>query len=184
MPTVGRRWVLGSGDSMELLETAAMTGGARVRARLVFTPGGLRVQPHLHLDQDEVYEVQSGRLAYMLDGKAGVAEAGATVTLPRGVAHQHYCGGAEDTVVIQTVTPGHDFDYLIENIFGLGSEGRAIGGLDNAIQGLVWIHGMRSTLFVASLPIGLQKLLASVAAPFARWVGYRAVHRRFSGEER
>ena len=183
MPVLHRPLVLASGDTLELLETAAMTGGARVRARILFKAGGLRVQPHLHVHQDETYEVVSGRLGYRLGERRLVAEPGETVTLPRRVPHVHHAEGPGDTVVIQTMTPALDFDYLVENIFGLGSEGRAVRGLDNAIQGLVWIRRMRSTLLIAALPAWVQYALAWAVAPVARWFGYRPVHRRFSGED-
>jgi quercetin dioxygenase-like cupin family protein len=183
MPRVGRVLTLASGDTMELIETAAMTDGTHVRTRLVFKAGGLKVEPHLHVHQDESYEVLSGRLAYTLAGQPHVADAGTTVTLPRGIAHQHYSAGPEDTVVIQTMRPALDFDYLIENIFGLGAEGRGAAGLDNTVQGLVWIRHMRSTLLVERVPRWLQYGLAWIVAPPARLFGYRPVHRRFSDED-
>lgn len=184
MPTINRKLVLDSGDSVELLETSAMTGGERVRARLVFKAGGLKVVPHIHPHQDETYEVISGKLTYLLDGAKNVAPAGTTVVLPRGISHQHYCGGPEDAVTIQTMTPGWDFDYLLENVFGLGSEGRAIRGLDNILQGIVWLRRLKSGFFLAGIPIWMQRALAWIATPILELFGYRAVHQRFSGEER
>lgn len=183
MPVIDRPLTLASGDTLRLLETAAMTGGAYMRAQILFKAGGLKVEPHIHVHQDETYEVVSGRLTWILDHQKHVAEPGARVALPRGVAHQHYSEGPGDAVVIQTVAPALDFDYLIENIFGLGSEGRAVRGLDNLIQGLVWIHGMRSTLIIAAVPAWVQYAMARLVAPPARWLGYRPVHRRFSGED-
>lgn len=112
MPTIGKQMPLPTGDVIEFLETSASTNGARVRTRDLLKPEGLRAAPHVHKDQDETYEVISGRLTYVLDGKEHVAEAGSTVVLPRGVGHQHYCHGPEDTLVIQSMTPGLDFDYF------------------------------------------------------------------------
>lgn len=181
MPTLGRLFTLKSGDSMELLETAEMSGGERTRARFVLRDGGLKVQSHMHPKQDETYEVISGCLTYVLGRDKRRAVAGETVTLPRGVPHQHHCEGPGEAVVIQTVSPGLDFDYLLESIFGLGSEGRAVTGFDNVVQGLVWIRGMRSTLLISAAPPWVQHALAWAVAPLARLFGYRAVHRRFSG---
>ena len=121
-------------------------------------------------------------MTYTLDGTRHTAEAGRTVTLPKNVLHQHYSAGPQDTVVIQTMIPGIDFDYIVENVFGLGSEGRGIYGLDAIIQGLVWIHKMKAPFYLAT-PIWIQRALAAVVTPFAYLVGYRAVHKRFSGEE-
>jgi quercetin dioxygenase-like cupin family protein len=68
MPAINKPIVLSSGDSMELLETSAMTSGAYVKARLVFKRDGPRFPSHIHPYQDETYEVVSGVLIYMLDG--------------------------------------------------------------------------------------------------------------------
>jgi mannose-6-phosphate isomerase-like protein (cupin superfamily) len=182
MPTINKVWALPKGDSMEILETSAMTGDARTRVRLVFKPGGSRVPMHRHLLQDEKYEVLSGRMTYWLDGKKCHAEAGTTVTLPRGVAHQHYSEGPEDVISIQTMTPALDFDYVVENLFGLGSEGRGVKPIDALLQGLVWIRKAKGPFYL-TIPIWVQRGLAFIITPIAYRLGYRAVYQRFSGEE-
>jgi mannose-6-phosphate isomerase-like protein (cupin superfamily) len=169
---------------MELLESSAMTGGERVRARLVFKGGtGLRVVPHIHPLQDETYEVISGNLTYLLDGVKHIAPAGTTVCLPRGVSHQHYSEGPEDAVTIQTMTPGLDFDYLLEGIFGLGSEGRGLEGLSNSLHALVWLARLKSGFVRGDFPSWFQKGIARIAAPILELMGYRAAYKRFSGED-
>src|SRR5947207_15848577 len=114
MPTINKVWALPKGDSMEILETSAMSGGARTRVRLVFKPGGSRVPLHRHLLQDEKYEVVSGTVTYKLDGKIHQAAAGTTFTLPKGKPHEHYTVGPEDAVSIQTITHTLDFDVIVE----------------------------------------------------------------------
>jgi quercetin dioxygenase-like cupin family protein len=167
---------------MELLETSAMTNGARVRTRFLFAAGGERVAPHLHPKQEETYEVISGNLIYLLNRTKHVAPAGTTVHLPRGVAHQHFSEGPEDTVAIQTMTPGLDFDCVLETIFGLGAEGR-LNGLSYIVQGLVMIRKMKAPFALAIFPLWFQEMLAWMVTPLAYRLGYRAVYQRFSGEE-
>jgi quercetin dioxygenase-like cupin family protein len=74
MTTVGKPMPLPTGDVIAFLETSASTGGARVRTRALLKPEGLRAEPHAHSEQDETYEVISGKLIYRLDGKEHVAE--------------------------------------------------------------------------------------------------------------
>lgn len=182
MPTINKPIVLPSKDVIEILETSAMTGGKYVRSRIVFAAGGLRVPAHIHPYQDEELKVISGKLTYFLDGKKHVAEAGTTVLLPKGVGHQHHSEDSEDAVTIQTMTPGLDFDYLLENLFGLGSEGRLKG--INYLFNLVVILGKLKSAFVgANLPIWFQRAVAAVLTPILYLFGYRAVNKRFSGEE-
>ena len=102
--------------------------------------------------------------------------------LPRAVPHQHFSEGPEDTLAVQTMTPGLDFDYVLETIFGLGSEGR-LGSVSYILQGLVMIRKMEGPFALAILPLWFQKALAWMVTPFAYRLGYRAVYQRFSGEE-
>jgi quercetin dioxygenase-like cupin family protein len=182
MPAIGKPVVLPAGDSMELLETAAMTHGDRVRARLVFAANSPRAPRHVHPLQDESYEVISGNLSYILGREKHVAGAGSVVHLPRKIAHQHFCEGPEDAVTIQAVTPALDFDYVLENVFGRGTEDK-LSGIPQILQGLVMIRKMKAAFFLAGLPLWLQRLAAWLVAPFAYRFGYRAVYQRFSGEE-
>ena len=177
MPTINKPIVLPTKDVIEILETSAMSGGAYVRSRIVFATGGLRVPPHIH-PQDEEFKILSGKLTYFLAGEKHVADAGTTITLPRGVGHEHYSEGPEDAATIQTLRPGLDFDYLLENLFGLGAEGRP-----TTIQLLIAIAKMKSAFVRADIPIWLQKTAAHIVTPIAYLFGYRAVYKRFSGEE-
>jgi quercetin dioxygenase-like cupin family protein len=181
MPTVNKLIVTKDGDSMELLETSAMNGGARVRARLTLK-AGTPLPRHVHPLQDETYEVLSGRLAYRLKEGKRIAGAGETVTFRRGLSHQHYAEGPEATVAVVTLVPGLDFDYLLEGLFGLGSENSYPNGPDK-IQIIIWMNRLKARIHLAGVPIGLQAAIARLVTPLAYRFGYRAVYQRFSGEE-
>jgi quercetin dioxygenase-like cupin family protein len=183
MPTPNKPLASTTGDVGELLETSQMTGGQRVVARITFSPGLLVIAPHYHPNQDERFDVMSGQLTYTFDGVKHVAGPGESVRLPRRLAHQHYSAGPEPAVAIQTVTPGLDFDYILEGIFGLGSESRALHGFDHFLQALVWLRKMQSKLLRAGVPEWIQYAAAIAVTPIAYRLGYRAVYQRFSGEE-
>jgi oxalate decarboxylase/phosphoglucose isomerase-like protein (cupin superfamily) len=159
-----------------------MTNGERVRAKVVFKAGGALTLPHIHRYQDETMEILSGRLCYWIDAGQRFAEAGETVTLPRRIAHRHYAEGPEDTVAIVTMTPGLDSDYLFENFFGIGAErGYATG--PSKLQTIVWYAKLKSGFASPYLPIWLQSVAAGVLTPILYLFEYRAVYKRFSGEE-
>ena len=184
MPTANKIIkVAATGDSAEILETSAMTGGAYVRARIVFQPELLEAAAHAHPFQEETYEVLSGRLTYVLNGKTLVAQAGEKITLPRNVAHRHHCAGPDETVTIVTVTPGLDFDYLLETVFALANEGKVVNGAVPALQGLVWVQKLKGPLSAPGVPFWILRVLAFLLTPIAYLLGYRAVYKRFSGEE-
>jgi quercetin dioxygenase-like cupin family protein len=184
MPTINKPLVLKSGDSVELLETSAMTGGAYVRSRFVFAAGGIRVPSHIHPLQEEKLEVVSGRLTYFLNGKKHVAQAGTTVTLPRGIVHRHFCEDQkEDAVTIETMTPGLDWDYLLENLFGLGAQG-SFNVISLPAFLTMQLAQIKAAFYAGYLmPLWFQKTVANALAPLLHRLGYRAVHKRFSGEE-
>jgi quercetin dioxygenase-like cupin family protein len=182
MPAIGKPIVLPAGDSMELLETAAASNGECVRARLVFAANSPRAPRHVHPLQDETYAVISGTLSYILGRKKHIAPAGSIIHLPRNIPHQHFCEGPEDVVTIQTVTPALDFDYVLENVFGRGTEDK-LRGIPQILQGLVMIRKMKAAFFLAAVPLWVQRLAAWLVAPVAYLFGYRAVYQRFSGEE-
>jgi mannose-6-phosphate isomerase-like protein (cupin superfamily) len=183
VPAVGRTLHGGAGDSAEFLDTAASTGGACVRLRATVRPGGIHVAPHLHLDQEERFEVLAGRLSYTIGGRAGVAGPGETVVTPRGVVHEHYNAEPDqDLVVIQTHTPALHSDYFFETAYGLAAEGRA-GYPRLTFQGAVWLVSLRGRIAQGDRPLWVQQAGAVLIAPVARLMGVRAVYRRFSGEE-
>jgi len=64
----------------------------------------------------------------------------------------------------------------------LGSEDR-LRGLNYALQGMVMIRRIKSPVVLAGVPHWLQRAVAWVFTPIAELFGYRAVYRRFSGEE-
>ena len=172
-----------TGDSLEFIETAASSQGACVKTRATFRRGGLRVTRHIHLHQDECFEVESGQLTYRVGDKHGVAGPGETVMMPRQVPHEHYNAGDTDLVVIQTVTPALDFDLFLDTAYGKAGEGMPFFGPGAILQGFLTMSSMKSQIVVAALPASLQLLIARVMTPVARRLGFRAVYRRFSDVE-
>ncbi len=183
MPEVGKVLAAKGRETAEFLATAKSSGGECVRIRALQPPGAVKAQSHIHLYQEESFEILSGRLTYDLAGRAGVAGAGETVVTPPGTPHRHWNAEAnEDLVMIQTLRPALDTDYFFETAYGLAREDR-IRGFAFTVQGLVWLDTFRGTISAASTPLWVQRALARVASPLARLAGMRAVYRRFSGEE-
>src|SRR5207244_1963796 len=161
-----------------------MTGGAYLTTRFVFAAGGLREPSHIHPMQEEKFEILSGRLTYFLNGKKHVAQAGTTVTLPPGIVHRHYCEDEKEAAVtIETVTPALDWDYNVENLFGLGAEG-SFNKISLPAFLIMQVAKMKSAFYAGYImPIWFQKVAAKALAPLLHLFGYRAVYKRFSGEE-
>ncbi|MFB2119163.1 cupin domain-containing protein [Parapedobacter sp. 2B3] len=171
-----------TGDTYEYLETSKDSDGARVVIKATVKSRGQLVPNHFHTVQDETFEVIDGQLTVWVDGAARVLSAGERITLPKNKPHNHYNGHSIPVTYLHTVTPGLDFDYLIENLVGLATDGKKGGG--GLLQQLVTLRYLDSKSFLADIPLTVQKVLMTTIAPIARLLGYRAIYKRYSGVEK
>lgn len=184
MPTINKPITVPGGDMVEFLETSAMTNGRYVKMLATSPPGAIRVPPHIHRCQEERFVIQAGRLTYRIGNEpVKTAVAGEDLVFPAGVSHEHWNADSETLVIVWTMSPGLDFDYLLENANKLAIEGKIRDAKVPPIQGLVWLRKMKSKFQPAGIPYWLLYSLAVVVTPIACLFGYRAVYKRFSGEE-
>jgi quercetin dioxygenase-like cupin family protein len=173
-----------TGDIYEFLETAMDTNGQRVSLKMTLTSKGESVPNHFHTLQDEHFEVLSGKLTILLDGKKQILTQGEKITLFKNKPHNHYNNDDETVVFIQSMTPALDFDYLLENIIGLTIDGKMPNGKAGLIQELVTLKYLDSRSYLASIPVGLQKILMNIVGPLGRLLGYRAIYKKYSDIEK
>lgn len=173
-----------NGDIYEFLETSKDTNGQRVSIKMTLKSKGKRVPDHFHALQEEHFEVISGTLTILLDGKNQILKQGDKITLPRNKPHNHYNNDNETVVFIQSISPALDFDYLLENIIGLTIDGKMPNGKAGLVQELVTLKYIESKSYLASIPIGLQKFLMNIVGPIGRLFGYRAIYKKYSDIEK
>lgn len=173
-----------TGDMYEFLETAKDTHGQRVTMKMSLKSKGEQVPNHFHALQDEHFEVISGKLTILFDGKVQVVTAGEKITLPKNKPHNHYNNDPEEVVYIQSVTPALDFDYLLENIIGLTIDGKMPNGKAGLVQELVTLRYLDSKSYLADIPQGIQKFLMNAVGPIGRMFGYRAIYKKYSDIEK
>ena len=92
------------GELVYIKLTGAQTSGLFSLFELVNGPG-TGVPPHVHAREDEVFYVVEGRVAFTIDGKALVAEAGASLHLPRGAPHGFQVSGDGPARIVAMVFP-------------------------------------------------------------------------------
>lgn len=171
-----------SGDKIEVLETARENNGARLRYHFTIKQGGLKPALHIHEKQDEIFEVISGKLTYHLHGRLEVAGPGETIVLPQGLPHTHYNGEAkEPLVMIQTIAPALDAEWLIDSFLGLTSDGKIKNGKPDFLQVMVWLKYYKAKTYLANVPVGFQKFLSAILSPIGRLTGYKAAYKKYSG---
>ena len=165
----------------EFVETAEDTKGEFVKFKMTLKDKGKIAPAHIHILQDEIFEVVSGKMTYFLNGEEHVVQAGESVTLPKNIPHNHYNNHDEPLVMYQTVKPAYDIDYFVENLVGLANDGKVKNGDMGLLQALVTVKYLDSPSLLADIPTGIQKVLANVIAPIARMFGYRALYKRYTG---
>jgi quercetin dioxygenase-like cupin family protein len=185
MPTKGQVLTLPSnGNSYEYIETTEDTNGERFVMRATVYGKGPNVPNHIHVLQEETFEVLSGKLTILENGRTRVLSAGEKVAFPKMEPHNHYNNHDEPVTYMQTVTPGLDMDYLVETLLGLAADGKEKNGKYGLVQELVVLKYLDSKTYLADIPIGVQKVLMNIVAPMGRLMGYRAIYKKYSGIEK
>lgn len=171
-------------DTYEFIETAKDTKGEFVRLKATIYRKGQLVPKHFHLFQDESFEVISGQLTILTDNQVKTLKVGEKITLSKNIPHNHYNNENTPLIYIHSVSPALDFDYLIENLIGLATDGKSKNGSYGLVQELVSLRYLDSKTFLADIPVWVQKILMHTIAPIGRLLGYRAIYRRYSGIEK
>lgn len=173
-----------TGDFYEFIETAKDTNGKRVSIKATVKAKGQTVPNHIHVLQDETFEVISGKLTIWQDGQTTILYVGEKMTLPKNLPHNHFNGHNTPVTYIHSATPALDFDFLFENVIGLAADGKAPNGKYGLMQELVGLKYIDGKIFLADMPIGIQKVMMELVGPIGRLLGYRAIYKKYSGIEK
>ncbi|HAF02916.1 MAG TPA: hypothetical protein DCG89_03840 [Spartobacteria bacterium] len=102
------RVVRAFGDEAIFHLEAQHTGGTLTMWTNITQPGG-SPPPHYHVNEDEWWIVQEGRVSFLLDGKWQEVPLGAVVFSPRGCVHTFKnIGDKPSRVLIQTSPSGFE----------------------------------------------------------------------------
>jgi len=171
-----------TGERGVLLKTPWEGSDASLEAELHVHPGGAVAGEHIHHHLDERFTVESGRIGFRLDGSESVAGPGEVVEIPRGSWHDWWnAGDDEEAVARVVVSDGGRFLLMIENLFGLASEGHSNEkGMPHPLQLTMFATEFRDVIVFKRPPAALQTLLFGVLRPVAVARGYRATYPQYS----
>lgn len=155
-------------------------GGDECRFAVVLESGGTgggNALVHFHPLASETFTVKSGRLAVVMRGIKQFVEVGQSVTVPAGTPHHFRNADTGQTAVVVEFAPAQHQLRFFQN-FATLAEGRpewfsAKGDLHLLLIALV-LHTYRDHLYLAGIPVIVQKFLFKVLAQIARLQGYRS----------
>jgi mannose-6-phosphate isomerase-like protein (cupin superfamily) len=153
------------------------TGGERLLCDLYVQPGGRVAGAHVHRTLSERFEVVSGTLAYMLDGREAIARPGEKIEVRPGHVHDWWNGGDDELHAVVEVWPCARFEQAIQTAFCLAIEGRTNAkGMPSLLQLAVIGEEFADTIQFTRPPIRIQRVLFGILAPIGRRRGLRAVY--------
>ncbi|KAJ7169150.1 hypothetical protein C8R43DRAFT_119120 [Mycena crocata] len=128
---------------------------------------------HWHLYQTETFNVNSGVLCYVFDGKAGKLQAGESVTIPPGHWHTFWSDPASGVDLDVNITvrggpnPGFD-ETFVRNFYGYLSSCTMQGIAPNPVQMLTFMY---SADVVLEMPLGLGRFANYAMGNWLGWLG-------------
>lgn len=90
------------------------TDGAFSLCEYTAPPDGPSPPPHIHEETDEVIYVLDGKIECMVDGDTVAAEAGATITIPKGTRHTFSVTGTRPGRLLALYSPAGFEGYFEE----------------------------------------------------------------------
>ncbi|KAJ7647770.1 hypothetical protein FB45DRAFT_1019982 [Roridomyces roridus] len=128
---------------------------------------------HWHLYQTETFDVKSGVLCYLLDGKEGKLQAGETVTIPPEHWHTFWSDPASGVDLEVNITvrggpnPGFD-ESFVRNFYGYLSSCTMQNIPPNPIQMLTFMY---SADVVLEMPLNIGRVANYTLGNWVGWLG-------------
>jgi quercetin dioxygenase-like cupin family protein len=163
-------------QTIEFLETGDDTDGEYLRVEITLAEDATRERAieHVHPHQEETLIVLDGRLGIEWNGERQVLSAGETVTFEKGDAHAFWNAGDTELLIQFEIRPALQTELFMRFAFGLTQIGETTKSgipLHPLRLGLL-LDEFDGHLYLAGIPVWLQKIGGSVLGPLARLRGY------------
>jgi mannose-6-phosphate isomerase-like protein (cupin superfamily) len=163
-----------TGERLLFLETSAETNGEYVLVECTVQPNGFVAAAHVHPHQTERFEIESGTIAFKLNGEEIVAGPGETVVVPPGSSHKFWNAGETEAVFVTEVRPALGFERLLETMFGLATDGKTNKkGMPNPLRLAVIANAHFEDVRLPFPPAWMQKTGLMMGAPLGRLLGFK-----------
>jgi mannose-6-phosphate isomerase-like protein (cupin superfamily) len=144
------------------------------RTEVFAAPGANAGAPHIHLRQEERFELLSGTLAYTIGRRDGILRPGEALVIPPSTRHTFRNAGDEEAHFIAEFRPALRVEEFFGMLFGLAADGRTDAkGRPSLLQTAALLREFPDEFFyLADVPVVVQRAIASPLALVARRRGY------------
>jgi quercetin dioxygenase-like cupin family protein len=173
MARVGESIENGRGERCVWLTTAASSRGEVVAMDVFLQPEAPSPPAHIHLRQQESFQVLSGSIELRLGRDRQLLTAGDHAVIPAGAAHTWAPAGTEPLHCRVELRPALHFEDLQESIFWLVRNGKLDRkSLANLLQVATVFHHYLNEARAASPPAIIQRTTLGPLAAIGRLRGY------------
>ena len=169
-----------TGQRFRTLRSGAATSGELLRTELWIEPGG-RIPAHIHPHQEERFEVLHGKVRFRIAGKAHLANDGDVVIVPAGTRQSATNDSDHEAHLIIEVRPALELQQALETLAALARSGKFtrhfLPKTPAALLKLgVVANRYHQTVYVASPPLAVQRVLFKALAALGHRLGYHLDH--------
>jgi quercetin dioxygenase-like cupin family protein len=170
-----------TGERIVFRQTSDDTNGELVAIDLTLPPGGHVPGAHVHPNQEERFEVTSGKMKFRYGMRTIVAEAGETVLVPAGKIHSFAQHGDEPSQCRVEIRPALKMEQLFETTVRLAQEGRTNKkGMPKPLDLALFVEEFRDEVKAPFPPAWFVKLAMTPLRALARRRDQRSTSRRSS----
>lgn len=150
-----------TGETLTFTQTAAMTSGRMLEFHLSLDPGSTVPMKHIHTEQDEIFEVITGRVNVEVGKTRHVIKPGEKLLMNKGIPHRWWNDPElTSTLIVSFVPAVNTEDFFIE-VFSLASAGKTKSNGSPAFLQAARMCG-KYNIYHPVIPVFLQKIVSKL----------------------
>jgi steroid delta-isomerase-like uncharacterized protein len=170
-----------SGESLVFHQTFDSSGGSLFQAEISMPASNYVIQSHIHLSQEERFEVLAGRCAVRVGDALQYIGPGEDIVVPVRTDHSYWNAGREELRILYEHRPALvSAEVFFQTYYGLSRVGKlSPTGQMNLLQAAVLIQDVGDFIRPPTPPVALQDPLFAPLAALGRMLGYRPWYPEF-----
>jgi quercetin dioxygenase-like cupin family protein len=170
-----------TGERIVVLQSAQETDGELFAFELSVKPHGFVSAEHIHLKQEEAFEVTRGTIRFRINGQEMDTATGQKVVIPPGTRHILWNASDEEASMTVWLRPALKTETAFETLFGLARDAKTNKrGLPNIFQAAVLLADYPETQLLLPSPV---HIFLKLLTPLARLLGYRSSYPQYSSAQ-